>query len=124
MSSRILVADDIEANRKVLEAKLEAGFHIVLQARNGLEAIEIAETEQPEIILLDVMMPGLDGYETCRRLKAGALTGHIPVVMVTALSETEDRVIEVYISRLRKKLSGHDVTIRTARGLGYMLDAP
>lgn len=92
MSSRILVADDIEANRKVLEAKLEAGFHIVLQARNGLEAIEIAETEQPEIILLDVMMPGLDGYETCRRLKAGALTGHIPVVMVTALSETEDRV--------------------------------
>lgn len=92
MSARILVADDIEANRKVLQAKLEAGFHVVLQARNGLEAIEIAEAEQPEIILLDVMMPGLDGYETCRRLKASAKTGHIPVVMVTALSETEDRV--------------------------------
>lgn len=92
MSSRILVADDIEANRRLLQAKLEANYNVVLLAENGLKAIELAETEQPDIILLDVMMPGIDGYETCRRLKDNPRTGHIPVVMVTALSDVEDRV--------------------------------
>lgn len=92
MSARILVADDIEANRRVLQGKLEAHFHVVLEAANGLEAIDVARRERPEIILLDVMMPGIDGYETCKRLKADPATGHIPVVMVTALSDSEDRV--------------------------------
>ena len=92
MSARILVADDIEANRRVLQGKLEAHFHVVLEASNGMEAIEVARNERPEIILLDVMMPGIDGYETCRRLKADPLTSHIPVVMVTALSDSEERV--------------------------------
>ena len=92
MSSRILVADDIEANRRLLQAKLEVNYNVVLLAENGLRAIDIAETEQPDIILLDVMMPGIDGYETCRRLKNNPRTAHIPVVMVTALSDVEDRV--------------------------------
>ncbi|MCI4645637.1 MAG: PleD family two-component system response regulator [Hyphomonadaceae bacterium] len=92
MSARILVADDIEANRRVLQGKLESHFHVVLEAANGLDAIKVAENERPEIILLDVMMPGIDGYETCKRLKSNPDTSHIPVVMVTALSDSEDRV--------------------------------
>lgn len=92
MSARILVADDIEANRRLLRAKLEAQLHMVFDAANGLEAYEVARREKPEIILLDVMMPVMDGYETCRRLKADPVTAHIPVVMVTALSDVEDRV--------------------------------
>ncbi|WP_291197305.1 PleD family two-component system response regulator [Hyphomonas sp.] len=92
MSARILVVDDIEANRRLLQAKLEAQYHSVILACNGPDALEKARTTDPEIILLDVMMPGMDGYEVCRRLKADPLTAHIPVVMVTALSDTEDRV--------------------------------
>jgi len=92
MSARILVVDDIEANRRLLQAKLEAQYHSVILACNGPDALEKARTTDPEIILLDVMMPGMDGYEVCRRLKADPVTAHIPVVMVTALSDTEDRV--------------------------------
>jgi len=92
MSARILVVDDIEQNRRVLRARLEASYHRVIEAENGVEAIDIAERKRPDIILLDVMMPGIDGYETCRRLKALTATAHIPVVMVTALSDAENRI--------------------------------
>jgi two-component system, cell cycle response regulator len=92
MSARILIVDDIEANRRLLQAKLEAQYHSVLLASSGPEALAMARDHRPEIILLDVMMPGMDGYEVCRRLKADAATNHIPVVMVTALSDAEDRV--------------------------------
>lgn len=92
MTARILVVDDIEANRRLLQAKLEAQYHTVLLAENGQQALEVARREHPEIILLDVMMPGMDGYEVCRRLKADPATSYIPVVMVTALSDMEDRV--------------------------------
>lgn len=92
MSARILVVDDIEANRRLLKAKLEAKYYDVIVAENGRQAIDAAKSEGPAIILLDVMMPGLDGYETCRLLKADPDTAHIPVVMVTALSEVEDRI--------------------------------
>lgn len=92
MSARILVVDDIEANRRLLQAKLEAQYHQVLLAASGREAMELARREQPDIILLDIMMPGLDGYDTCRGLKANPRTSHIPVVMVTALSDVEDRI--------------------------------
>lgn len=92
MSARILVVDDNLANRRLMQAKLEAKYYSVLLAENGEKALEIARVEQPEIILLDIMMPGMDGYETCRRLKASPRTSHIPVVMLTALSETSDRV--------------------------------
>ena len=92
MSARILVVDDIEANRRLLQAKLEAQYYTVIQAENGPQALEVARKELPDIILLDVMMPGMDGYEVCRRLKEDPATAFIPVVMVTALSDTEDRV--------------------------------
>ena len=92
MSARILVVDDIMANRRLMQAKLEAKYYSVLLAENGPQAIEVAHSSAPEIILLDVMMPGMDGYEVCRQLKASPETAHIPVVMLTALSETADRV--------------------------------
>jgi two-component system cell cycle response regulator len=92
MSARILVVDDIEMNRKVLEAKLAADYYQVLVAGDGASAIEIARCDSPDIVLLDVMMPGIDGYETCRRLKDDEMTRHIPVLMVTALGERESRI--------------------------------
>ena len=92
MSARLLVVDDILANRRLMQAKLEAKYYSVLLAENGVEALKIAAEDQPDIILLDVMMPGMDGYEVCRRLKADPQTAHIPVVMLTALNETADRV--------------------------------
>ncbi len=92
MSARVLVVDDIETNRRVLEAKLTAEYYHVLTAPDGEKAIEIARAESPDVVLLDVMMPGIDGYETCRRLKLDERTRHIPVLMVTALDERESRI--------------------------------
>ena len=92
MSARILVVDDILPNVKLLEAKLMSEYYSVLTAMNGFEAIEVAKAEQPDLILLDVMMPKMDGFEACRRLKADPATAHIPVVMVTALDQPTDRV--------------------------------
>jgi len=92
MTARILVVDDIAANVKLLEAKLSAEYYDVITADNGRTAIEVAEHQAPDIILLDVMMPGMDGFETCCELKANPKTAHIPVVMVTALSDVADRV--------------------------------
>ena len=92
MSARVLVVDDLPANIKVLEAKLTADYFTVVTASNGIDALRLAESESPDIILLDVMMPGMDGFEVCRRLKGDLKTSHIPVVMVTALSDISDRV--------------------------------
>lgn len=92
MSARILVVDDILANVKLLEAKLTAEYFEVLTAIDGPSALEVVNNEMPDIILLDVMMPGMDGFEVCRRIKANPVTEHIPVVMVTALDQASDRV--------------------------------
>lgn len=92
MSARILVVDDQAANVRLLEAKLQAEYFDVCSAYDGAEAIESARLNQPDVILLDVMMPGMDGYEACRRIKADPATRHIPVVMVTALDQREDRI--------------------------------
>ncbi len=92
MPARVLVVDDVAANVKILEAKLTAEYFEVLTASNGRAALDLADAEQPDIILLDVMMPEMDGFEVCRRLKANTRTAHIPVVMVTALSDMGDRV--------------------------------
>lgn len=92
MSARILVVDDIEANVKLLEAKLEAEYYEVLTAGDGPTALALAASEKPDIVLLDVMMPGMDGFDVCRRLKDDAATRHIPVVLVTALDGRNDRI--------------------------------
>jgi two-component system cell cycle response regulator len=92
MSARILVVDDIQANLKLLQARLSAEYFEVVTASNGHEAIEICSKSQCDIVLLDVMMPGIDGFEVARRLKANPATHHIPIVMVTALDQPADRV--------------------------------
>ena len=92
MSARILVVDDIEANVKLLEAKLAAEYYEVLTANDGPTALALAASEQPDIVLLDVMMPGMDGFAVCRRLKDDQATRHIPVVLVTALDGRSDRI--------------------------------
>ena len=92
MTARVLIVDDVPANLKLLDAKLTAEYFGVLKASSGPEAIDVATKEMPDIILLDVMMPGMDGFEVCRRLKAAPETEHIPIVMVTALDQAKDRV--------------------------------
>jgi two-component system, cell cycle response regulator len=92
MSGRILVVDDVAPNVRLLKAKLEAEYYDVLTAQNGQDAIDIARKDVPDLILLDVMMPQMDGFEVCTKLKADPRTRHIPVVMVTALDQQEDRV--------------------------------
>jgi two-component system cell cycle response regulator len=92
MSARVLVVDDIEANRKLLHAKLSHEYFHVITAVDGQDAIERAVAEEPDVILMDVMMPRLDGVEACRQLKLDARTEHIPIVLVTALNERADRL--------------------------------
>ena len=92
MSGRVLVVDDVEANVKLLEAKLSSEYFDVLSAYRGDAALKIAEAELPDVILLDVMMPRMDGFEVCRELKARTRTADIPVVMVTALSDVANRL--------------------------------
>src|SRR5262249_12469012 len=92
MSARVLVVDDIPINVRLLQAKLSAECCDVVTAGNGTAALELISKEPPDIVLLDVMMPGMDGFEVCRRIKADPKSAHIPVVMVTALSDAADRV--------------------------------
>jgi len=92
MSARILVVDDVVANVKLMEARLTAEYFDVLTAMSGVEALAICDRAQCDIVLLDVMMPEMDGFEVCRRLKANPKTHHIPVIMVTALDQPADRV--------------------------------
>ena len=92
MTARVLVVDDILANVRLLEAKLSAEYFEVVTAMNGVDALEAVQRTQPDIILLDVMMPGMDGIEVCQRIKRDPASRHIPVVMVTALDQPEDRV--------------------------------
>ena len=92
MTARILVVDDIPANVKLLEARLIAEYFDVLTAADGYQALAICERNQVDLILLDIMMPGMDGFEVCERLKSNPKTSHIPVVMVTALDQPADRV--------------------------------
>lgn len=92
MTARILVVDDVPANVKLLEVRLQSEYFEVLTAHDGAGALEICENDKVDVVLLDVMMPEMDGFEVCRRLKGDPATAHIPVVMVTALDQVADRV--------------------------------
>src|SRR5437016_2910778 len=89
---RVLVVDDVDANRRLLERLLVRDGHIVFAAVDGREALEIVGREQPDLVLLDVMMPDMSGLDVCRELKAEPSTRLIPVVLITALSGTRDRI--------------------------------
>ncbi|MCK6418846.1 MAG: PleD family two-component system response regulator [Alphaproteobacteria bacterium] len=92
MSARVLVVDDILPNVKLLEAKLTSEYYDVLTASSGKEALEKVASQSPDLVLLDVMMPGMDGFEVCARIKQNPKLAHIPVVMVTALTDADDKV--------------------------------
>src|SRR3954449_6750831 len=92
MTARVLVVDDVPANVKLLETKLSAEYFDVATASNGPDAIAFCEQGLCDIVLLDVMMPGMDGFEVCRRIKGSPATAHLPVVMITALDQPSDRV--------------------------------
>jgi two-component system cell cycle response regulator len=92
MTARVLVIDDVPANVKLLEARLSAEYFDVVTAMSGAEGLAICERAECDIVLLDVMMPDMDGFEVCRHLKSNPVTHHIPVVMVTALDQPSDRV--------------------------------
>ena len=92
MSARVLVVDDVPANVKLLQARLNAEYFEVVAASSGPEAIELCAKGDCDIVLLDVLMPGMDGFEVCRLLKADPRTMHLPVIMITALDSTQDRI--------------------------------
>ncbi|HZT51470.1 MAG TPA: response regulator [Stellaceae bacterium] len=88
----ILIVDDNEVNRDILATRLDAHGYRLLQAADGEEALAVAREHHPDLLLLDVMMPKLDGIEVCRRLKADAKMPFTPIILVTAKSETKDIV--------------------------------
>ncbi|QIT36178.1 PleD family two-component system response regulator [Wolbachia endosymbiont of Brugia pahangi] len=92
MTARILVVDDVPSNVKLLEARLKAEYYTVIVAHDSEEAIDLVAKQQPDIILLDIMMPKINGFKVCKNLKSTPLTTHIPIIMVTALHDTHDRV--------------------------------
>ncbi|WP_168464145.1 PleD family two-component system response regulator [Wolbachia endosymbiont of Ctenocephalides felis wCfeT] len=92
MTAKILVVDDIASNVKLLEVRLKAEYYTVIVAHDGEEVMDLVESQQPDIILLDIMMPKMNGFEVCKKLKSDPSTTHIPIVMVTALHDTHDRV--------------------------------
>ncbi|MCB8838481.1 PleD family two-component system response regulator [Aurantimonas sp. VKM B-3413] len=92
MTARILIVDDIEINLRVLEARLSAEYYEVIAARSGPEALAICRSEPIDLVLLDVMMPDMDGFAVCRAIKSDPALMHLPVVLITALDQPADRV--------------------------------
>lgn len=113
--SKVLVVDDLPANVKLITAILKKDYEII-PAYSGEEAIEKVESEKPDIVLLDVMMPGIDGYEVCKRIKQGDSTRFTPVVMITALSDVEDRIKAIQVGAddfLTKPINSQELITRT-----------
>jgi len=88
---KILIVDDEPYILNILDFSLDAEGYSVLQAADGDEALRVAAEQSPDLIIMDIMMPRLDGFETCRRLKEDVHTRDIPVVLLTARNSREDR---------------------------------
>lgn len=91
-AARVLIADDEEKNRKLLEFILSAEGYKVVSAENGTQAIDLAAKQRPDLIILDVMMPGLDGFETAKRIKLDAALKMIPIIFITVLDDRASRL--------------------------------
>jgi adenylate cyclase len=116
----VLVVDDEEPNRILLRDALEARGYDVSEAQNGEQALREVATRSPDVILLDIMMPGMDGFEVCRRLKGDPRTAPIPILMVTALSERKERLMGIAAGAndfLSKPLDLPDVSLRVANAV-------
>ena len=116
----VLVVDDEEPNRLLLRDPLEALGYSITEAVNGPDALRSMTKTMPDLVLLDVMMPGMDGFQVCRRLKKDPRTAHIPVLMVTALSERKERLMGIEAGAndfLNKPVDIQDLTLRVANGV-------
>ena len=114
-NARILVVDDEPQNVRLLQIRLQAAGYTVLTATSGQEALELTQADAPDLILLDIMMPGMNGFEVCQRIRAEEATQFIPVVMVTALSDTEDRIKAIEAGAddfISKPFDSHEVLAR------------
>jgi two-component system, sensor histidine kinase and response regulator len=119
-SGRVLVVDDEEHNRVLLRDWLEAQGHEVTEAVDGQQAMDEVTSRAPDVILLDVMMPKVDGFEVCRRLKADPQTALIPILLITALTDRQDRLTGVAAGAndfLTKPIDVQDVTFRIGNAL-------
>lgn len=113
--SKVLVVDDQPANVKLITAILKKDYEII-PAYSGKEALEKVDSENPDIVLLDVMMPEIDGYEVCKKIKQEDSTRFTPVVMITALSDVEDRIKAIEVDAdefLTKPINNHELITRT-----------
>ena len=111
----IVVADDVQANIDLLTRLLVREGYAVRAALDGGAALELVEREQPDLVLSDVLMPVLNGFDLCRRLKSNRVTRLIPVVLVTALSEREDRIEGITAGAddfLTKPVDAHELKAR------------
>jgi signal transduction histidine kinase len=111
----VMVVDDVAANLQVMASELERGGYSVVVAQGGEEAMERAALVRPDLILLDVLMPGIDGFETCRRLKSAQATRDIPVIFMTALSDTPQKLAGFDVGAVdyvTKPLDGTEVLAR------------
>lgn len=116
----VLVVDDEQQNRMLLRDPLEAFGYRVEEAENGMQALQKIAMHPPDVILLDLMMPNMDGFEVCRRLKGDTKTAHIPILMVTALSERGDRLLGIQAGAndfLNKPIDIQDVTLRVGNAV-------
>src|ERR1019366_5754236 len=116
----VLVVDDDEQNRSLLRDPLEARGYEIAEAENGLQALQKIAARPPDVILLDLVMPKMDGFEVCRRLKKDPKTAHIPILMVTALSAREDRLMGIQAGAndfLNKPIDIQDVILRVGNAV-------
>src|SRR6185503_18347572 len=90
---RILIVDDNETNRDILSTRLGMHGYELMEAADGEETLAIARERHPDLILLDIMMPKIDGLEVCRRLRADASLPYIAIIMVTARADTKDIIV-------------------------------
>jgi class 3 adenylate cyclase len=116
----VLIVDDEEQNRSLLHDPLEARGYEIAEAENGMIALEKIAERLPDVVLLDVMMPQMDGFEVCRRLKTDSKTAHIPILMVTALSERKERLMGIAVGAndfLNKPVDIQDVILRVGNAV-------
>jgi DNA-binding response OmpR family regulator len=125
MAAKVLVVDDEKSVRDLLQSFLQGTGYQAIMASNGEEAIELARSESPNAILLDVKMPGIDGVETCRRLRAEEQTRYIPVIMVTAFGTTEAEATNAGADDLINKpfnLADLAVRVKSLLRIGHLSD--
>ena len=112
---RFLIIDDEENNRMLLRDVLEVQGHTVTEATNGADALRLAGQHVPDAVLCDVMMPNMDGYEVCKRLKENPASAHVPVLLITALTERTERLAGIQAGAndfITKPIDVADVTLR------------